>query len=143
MTSPSMTALGFRHRERGSALLELPFVLGLIVMPFALLVLQLPIWVQHQAAADDAAGEAARLVVAHGVDADTATLVAAIEASRGLPAGALHVEVESGGRPGDPVTARVVVDMPTITLPVFGVIGRSSWATSHTERVPDFGSNES
>ncbi len=132
--------------ERGSAVLELPFVLGLIVVPFALLVLQLPIWVQHQAAAEDAAAEVTRLMAVHGHGndngADISQLTAAIESSRGLKPGTLHASVNASGRPGEPITVSVTVDIPTLTLPVFGVIGQATWTAAHTERQPDFGSVE-
>ncbi len=142
MISIPATTPRTRRGERGSAVLELPLILGLIVIPFALLVLQFPLWVERQAAADDAAAEVARAVAIHGLDADVDAVVAAIESARRLPSGTLRVGVETDARPGDPITARVVVDMPTLTLPVFGVVGRSSWTTTHTERLPDYGAVE-
>lgn len=131
-----------RRAEQGSAVLELPFMLGLIVIPFALLVLQVPVWVEHQAAATDAAAELARAITVNGRSTDAAGLVAAVERSHGLAAGRLHASLIEG-RPAEPVTAIITVDIPALTLPVFGVVGCRSWTTSHTERQPDFASVES
>ncbi len=131
-----------REAERGSALLELPFVLGLIVLPFALLVLQLPVWVERQVAAGDAAAEIARAIVVHGVEVDEGELLMAIESAHGLEPGSLTGSRVIPGLAGEAVTVEVTVEIPAITLPVFGSIGRGSWTASHVERMPDHGSLE-
>ncbi len=131
-----------RQGERGSALLELPFVLGLIVLPFALLVLQLPIWVERQMAAGDAAAEIARSVVVHGAEVDEGELLAAIESAHGLKPGSLTGFRLTPGLAGEAVVVEVTVEIPAITLPVFGSIGRGSWTATHVERMPDHGSLE-
>ncbi|MEZ5230253.1 MAG: hypothetical protein R2710_27390 [Acidimicrobiales bacterium] len=122
-------------------MLELPFVLGLIVLPFAVLVLQLPTWVEHQLAATDAAAEVARAVTVSESNVEVGDLVAAIEASHGLAPGSLRVR-QVDGRPGEPVTARVTVDVPALTVPGFGVVARHPWTATHVERRPDFASVE-
>lgn len=131
-----------RGRERGSASVELPFLLGMVVLPFALLVLQLPIWVQRQAAAADAAAEIARSFAVQGDGSATDILLRAIETSHGVPAGALHSTAIAEVSPGAPIVVAVTVDIPVLTIPIFGTIGRQAWTATHIERQPDFGSVE-
>jgi len=61
------------RREQGSAALELPLLLGLLLIPFGLLMLTFPTWVERQTAARDAAGEVARHLVIGGDPSDTYT----------------------------------------------------------------------
>lgn len=130
--------------QRGSAALELPLIVCLLLLPFAMLVLTIPTWVERQMAARDAAGELARLLVVTEVDVDSgprlAALLARIEVSHGLAVGALRLaEAPSGSlTPGDQITVRVSVDLPGPSVPMLGDLGTGSWTASHTERVPDY-----
>ncbi len=129
---------GTRRTERGSAAVELPFVLGLIVIPFALLVLQLPVWVERQAAANEAASEMAR-ALAVGSVLDPGAILDAVATSYQVPPGALTLTGMEDGGPGQPITVGVAVEIPVLRLPVFGTIGQRSWTVMHSERHPDFG----
>ncbi len=133
-----------RHRsERGSALLEFPMVFGLILVPFGLLVISAPTWVERQTAARDAAGEAARSIVVAGPDSSTPEqIVRSIEAGYGLAPGSLDASIPAGGHsPGSSVTVDVAVEIPALSLPIFGSVGSVSWTASHTERYPDYGAD--
>ncbi len=141
---------GQRVGERGSAAFELPLILGLILLPFGVLLLSVSTWVERQTAARDAAGEAARVVVIHGDDgvAEAEALVRQIEAGYGLPAGSMRLELadgiaQGGGLvPGEAVLARVTVEMPGAVLPLFGSFGEVTWTAEHVERFPDYGAIE-
>ena len=130
-----------RRVERGAVAIEVPFVVGLVLIPFGLLVVTVPTWVERQTMVRDAAAEAARAVALDprsgiGIgDAAAADLVAGY----GLDA---DVTVEWAGAlsPGSEVTATASVDVPVLDLPVFGAIGGQTITRSHTERVADYGS---
>ena len=134
---------GRQRRERGSALLEFPLVFGLILVPFGLLVISASTWVERQTAARDAAGEAARAIVVAGADSTTPEqIVQSIEAGYGLAPGSLDASIPPGGHtPGSSVTVDVVVEIPALSLPIFGSVGSVSWTASHTERYPDVGAD--
>ncbi len=128
-------------RERGSALIEFPLVIGLILIPFGVLVISAPTWVERQTAARDAAGEAARSIVLSGPEsASPDQVVQSIEAGYGLEPGSLDASIPAGGHaPGSSVTVDVSVEIPALSLPIFGTVGSVSWTASHTERYPDYG----
>lgn len=133
-----------RDRQRGSALIEFPMVIGLILIPFGMLAISATTWVERQTAARDAAGEAARALVMAGPDAavDPAALVRQIEQGYGLPAGTLQVSLPAAtGLPGESITVAVTVEIPALALPIFGDVGSVDWTTEHTERLPDFGAD--
>ncbi len=130
-----------RTGERGSAAFELPLILGLILLPFGVLLLSVSTWVERQTAARDAAGEAARVVVVHGPEgvASAQTLVREIEAGYGLPQGSMALDLAPSVVPGEGVVASVTVEMPGAVLPLFGSFGEVTWTATHIERYPDYG----
>ncbi len=131
-------------RQRGSALLEFPLILGLILMPFGLLILSAPTWVERQTAARDAAGESARYLLLNGQDGSLTAeqIVREIEAGYGLAPGTLRVSMPPGGVvPGESVTVQVTVTIPAVAVPIFGAIGEVDWTAEHTERAPDYGAS--
>lgn len=128
--------------ERGSAALELPLAIGLLLLPLALLVITVPAWPERQTVARAAAAEASRTVVLAGSwpeGADEArAVVAQAAANHGLGPDALSLELAGSLERGASVTARVTVEMPALALPGLATVSRWSWTTSHTERVDDF-----
>ena len=124
--------------DRGSAAVELPLVIGLVLIPLGLLVLSVPTWIERQHAAHDAAAEASRAVVTGSGDpeAEARAVVGRIEQAYGLPAGTLRLQLQAADR-GQPVTARVTVEIPVTNLPVLGRLPAVDWTASHTERHPD------
>lgn len=142
-----MTVIG--SNQRGSASLELPLLLGLVIIPFALLILTIPRWVEHQTAARDAAAEIGRLLVVQPTSAgegqvEPDQLLRRIEKAHGLRAGSLSLAGSPTGSltPGGVVVVRVVVDLPGPTIPVLGSLGLGSWTAEHAERVPDFAGSD-
>lgn len=127
------------QRERGSAIFELPLIVGLILVPFGLLVLLLPTWVERQTAARDAGAEVARAIVVAGPSVDRDTLLRRIEVGHGLAPGSLRLVEVSGHEPAEMVTVRVSVVLPGRGLPLLGAVLPRTWTAVHTERRPDYG----
>lgn len=120
------------------AAIELPLVIGLVLIPLGLLVLHVPTWIERQHAARDAAAEVARLMVSSS-DATTTDVDAVVErvtAAHGLPPGSMRLQLDQAGR-GQPVTARVTVEIPAARLPGLGEVAAVSWTATHIERYPD------
>lgn len=143
-----------RHAEDGSAPLELALGVGLLLLPVAVLVLSFPTWIERQAMARAAAGEAARAAVLaehpdgavaaaealvaeaarnHGVDPADVT-VCLSSAPVGAPPGACTDRPHLGR--GAAVTAEVTVRLPALTLPGLATaLEATSTTARHTERV--------
>jgi hypothetical protein len=125
--------------ERGTAAIETPLALVLLLVPVALMVITIPAWPERQTVARAAATQAARTaVLADSWDEATAAgedTVARSGANYGLPAGDLTVEWEGTLLRGGTVTARVTVRMPALVVPGLGRIGAWSWTASHSELV--------
>lgn len=131
-----------RQRERGVAAIELPLVIGLVLIPLGLLVLHVPVWIEHQHIAREAAAEAARSIAtatSGDAAADAQRVVDSVAASHGLDRGALRLRIEPG--PND-VTARVTVRIPGARLPGLRSVTAVDWTASHRERLPDFGERD-
>lgn len=128
--------------QRGSAAIELPLAIGLLLLPVALLVITIPAWPERQTVARAAAAEASRAVVLAGSwpeGADEArAVVAQTAANHGLEPGALSLQLTGSLERGASVTARVTVEMPALALPGLAAVSRWAWSTSHTEHVDDF-----
>ncbi|NNE94959.1 MAG: hypothetical protein HKN24_02930 [Acidimicrobiales bacterium] len=126
-----------RRFERGSTVVELPMVLGFLIIPVAFLILTVPTWLQGIHAANDAAAESARAFVLSGGDP------AAVERARDATA------ISHGFDPGQlPITSasptaalatdvevRVQVQLRAIAL--FDV-GSFTFTASHVERYPTY-----
>ena len=130
-----------RRGERGSAAFELPLILGLVLVPFGVLVLSISTWVERQTAARDAAGETARFAVVAGPERldEVEPLLREIEQGYGLPAGSLRLQFAPSDVPGEAIISQVTVSMPGAVIPLFGSFGDVSWTAEHVERVPDYG----
>lgn len=125
--------------ERGTAVVETPVALVLLLIPVALLVITLPTWPERQTVARAAAAEAARsAVLAHswdeGVIAGEDAVARAAE-NYGLPPGDLAVDWAGSFTRGGSITARVTVRMPALAVPGLGQIAAWTWTASHTEYV--------
>ena len=127
--------------ERGSAAFEMPLIVGLILIPFGVLVLSVSTWVERQTAARDAAAETARFAVIAGPERadDVESLLRDIESGYGLAPGSMRVELVPSPAPGEAVVSRVTISMPGAVVPLFGSFGDVSWTAEHVERLPDFG----
>ncbi len=128
-----------RGPERGSAILELPLLLGLVVIPFAFVVLTLPVWVERRAIGRDAAAEVARSIAVDGSTEGMGPLLAELEVAAGLAPGALRVSEPPTLVAGDTIRVSVEVDVPLVSIPVFGAVGGFAWTATHAERIPDHG----
>ncbi len=120
-------------------------MIGLILIPFGILILSIPTWIERQTAARDAAAESARYLVLAGPEGlEGATqIVADVERGYGLPAGSLRLEMPSELVPGEALTVRVVVVIPAADIPLMGSFGDTTWSAEHTERYPDYGEGTS
>lgn len=137
-----------RRGERGSVTLEAVFAVGLLLIPAAALLVQLPGWLATGHAAQIAANEAARRVVladdlAVGLEAAHRT-AAEVLANHGLaPADlldlALTVDPPGDLQRGQTVTVTVTVRGNPIVVPGLGSVGNPFDAVrAATERVDDY-----
>ena len=119
----------------GHAALELALGAGLLLLPVTLLVLSLPTWAQHQAAARLASQQAARAVAMAG-DWEAGTRAGQVRAEE---VAANHrvslaepVRFEGTLARGGSVTAVVTVTVPPMAVPLVGEVAGFRWSTSHT-----------
>ncbi len=140
--------------ERGTAAVELPLGVLLLLVPAALLVLSFAPWVERQSLARVTAREAARTVAL----ADTAPLGEAaarelagrIARNHGVapedvrvafcapPGASAEVKAQSTCAPlrrGGRVVVEVQVRLPLVTIPGLSGVGEHWWATSHVEQI--------
>ncbi len=134
--------------ERGSAALETVFAIGFLLIPAAVLLVQLPGWIATGQAAQVAATEAARQVVladdmTNGV-ATAHTIAAQIIQNHGLSVNDL-ISVSIAADPagdlqrGQTVTVTVTVRGNPIVVPGLGTVGNPFDAIrAGTERVDDY-----
>ncbi|MGH9011607.1 MAG: hypothetical protein ACRDYF_17450 [Acidimicrobiia bacterium] len=126
----------------GTAVLETPLAVVLLLIPVAILVITLPTWPERQTIARAAAAKAARSAVLadswdEGVQAGDDT-VAQAGANAGLATGDLAVDWAGTHRRGGAITARVTVRMPALVLPGLGRVAAWTWTASHTEYVDQY-----
>lgn len=128
--------------ERGTAAIETPLALVLLLVPVALMVITIPAWPERQTVARAAATQAARTaVLADSWDEATAAgedAVARSGANYGVAAGDLTVDWDGTLARGGTVTARVTVRMPALVVPGLGRVGAWSWTASHSELVDHY-----
>lgn len=126
-----------RRSERGAVVVEIPMVLGFLIIPVAFLILTVPTWLQGIHAANDGAAESARAFVLSGADPDAVgRALSATATSHGFD-GRLDLASAStsGVGPGDEVTIVVNVELPAIAL--FDV-GSFTYTATHVERYPSY-----
>lgn len=128
--------------DAGSAAIEMPLAIGLLLLPIAMVVMLVPQWPERQTVARAAAKEAASLYANAPDQASGATLaqasVSQAAANHGLPAGAMTVALGGQWCRACSVTATVTVEIPAIDVPFAGTIGSFTHTTSSTARVDDF-----
>ncbi len=126
-----------RRSERGTAVIEIPMVLGFLIIPVAFLILTIPTWLQGIHAANDAAAESARAFVLSGADPDSVTRALTASASSHGYEDRLQLAsaTTTGIGPGDEVTVTVNVQLRAIAL--FNV-GSFTYTASHVERYPSY-----
>ncbi len=126
-----------RSSERGSAVIEIPMVLGFLIIPVAFLILTIPTWLQGIHAANDAAAESARAFVLSGADPGAVDrALSATASSHGYDDRIqLASATTTGIGPGDEVTITVDVELRAIAL--FNV-GSFTYTASHVERYPSY-----
>ncbi len=126
-----------RAGERGSAVIELPMVLGFLIIPIAFVVLTIPTWLQDIHAANDAAAEAGRAFVLSGGDGEAVDrAIQAAELSHGRESGSLALSsVAPTAELSSAVEVSVTVEVTAIALFDFGSF---SYTATHTERYPTY-----
>lgn len=126
-------------RDRGSAPIELPLAVGLLLLPLAAAVAVMPTWAERQSMARLAAQEAARtIVLADTWEEGTAAadaLAAQIAANHDIDPADLTLVYHGALRRGDTVTASATVLIPGVVLPGLGPVAGAHWTVSHTEAV--------
>ena len=126
-----------RSGERGSAVVELPMVLGFLIIPVAFVILTIPTWLQGVHAANDAAAESARAFVLSGGDpGSVARALDATANSHGFEPGELSIaSVAPTAALASDVEVRVQVELRAIAL--FDV-GSFTYTATHVERYPTY-----
>jgi hypothetical protein len=126
-----------RTSERGSAIVELPMVLGFLIIPVAFVILTIPTWLQGVHAANDAAAESARAFVLSGGDPESVgRALDATALSHGFAPGDLSVaSAAPTAALSTDVEVRVQVQLRAIAL--FDV-GSFTYTASHVERYPTY-----
>ncbi len=132
-----MIDLRSRTRERGSAVIELPLVLGFLIIPVAFVILTIPTWLQGVHAANDAAAESGRAFVLSGGDPESVgRALEATSVSHGFEPGELSiVSAAPTAALASDVEIRVQVELRAIAL--FDV-GSFTYTATHVERYPTY-----
>lgn len=132
-----MIDLRSRTGERGSAVIELPMVLGFLIIPVAFVILTIPTWLQGVHAANEAAAESGRAFVLSGGDAESVgRALEATAVSHGFEPGELSiVSAAPTATLASDVEIRVQVELRAIAL--FDV-GSFTYTATHVERYPTY-----
>ncbi|MGI9610225.1 MAG: hypothetical protein ACR2NL_08005 [Acidimicrobiia bacterium] len=123
--------------EQGSAVIELPMVLGFLIIPVAVVILTIPTWLQGVHAANDAAAESARAFVLSGGDQESvARALDATASSHGFAPGDLSItSAAPTAALATDVEVRVQVQLRAVALFDFGSI---TYTATHVERYPTY-----
>ena len=130
------------HADRGSAAVEMPLAVGLLLLPIAVIVMVVPQWPERQTIARATAHDAAT-IYANAADPGIGAALArsSVEqagANHGLPSGALTVELSGQWCRACTVTATVTVDIPALDVPFAGMIGAFTYTASSSARIDDY-----
>lgn len=129
-------------RDRGTAAVEMPLAVGLLLLPIAMIVMLVPQWPERQTVASAAAKDAAT-VYANATDPTSGaeralTVVAEAAANHGLAPGALTLRLAGAWCRACTVTAEVTADIPAVDIPFAGTVGSFTWTASSSARVDDY-----
>lgn len=115
---------------------------GLIMLPLVMLVASVPRWVETRSMAELAAQEAARRVVLADTqdegEAAGDAVARQIAANHGMDGSSLTVQFEGLLDWGEEITARVIVPMPLLSIPLIGDFTATAYVAEHAERVDDY-----
>lgn len=128
--------------DRGTAAIELPLAVGLLLLPISMIVMLVPQWPERQTVARAAAKDAAT-VFANAPDVATGrelaqASVAQAAANHGLPSESLTVVLGGDWCRACTVMATVTVDIPAVDVPLVGTIGSFTWSASSSARIDDY-----
>lgn len=128
--------------DRGSAAVEMPLAVGLLLLPVSVIVMVVPQWPERQTVATAAAKDAAAVYAnagdpASGVELAQASVVRAAT-NHGLPSGAMTLELGGDWCRACTVTATVTVDIPAVEVPLVGSIGAFTWTATSSARIDDY-----
>ena len=116
--------------------------IGLIMLPLVMLVASVPRWVETRSMSELAAQEAARRVVLADTqpEGEAAGEAAArqIAVNHGMDGSNLTVQFEGTLDWGEEITARVIVPMPLLSIPLIGDFAATDYVAEHAERVDDY-----
>jgi hypothetical protein len=130
--------------EAGTAAVEMPLAVGLLLLPIVMIVLLVPQWPERQTIARAAAKEAASLYAnapdAASGAAQARAAVAQAAANHALPAGAMTVALGGQWCRACTVTASVTIDIPAVAVPAVGTFGGFAWSASSSARIDDYAS---
>ena len=139
-----------RRGEAGFISVEYAVAIGLLLIPIGLLVITMPSWPERQTIGRVAAEEAAR-VAALADNADEAAyegeaIALQVVSNWGLDdedVADIDISTDGAFGRGAQVRATVVMEMPALAIPGFGVFNGWSWTAEHTEVVDQYRSFES
>lgn len=128
--------------DSGTAAVEMPLAVGLLLLPIAMIVMLVPQWPERQTVARAAAKDAAT-VYANAPDPDNGAArarasVAQAATNHGLTASQMTVELGGEWCRACDVTASVTVVIPAVDVPFVGSVGSFTWTASSTARIDDY-----
>jgi hypothetical protein len=132
---------GRRFRgDRGTAAIELPLSIALLLLPIAIVVMAVPQWPEHQTVATAAAKEAATLyaTATEAGDGATAAQAAVEQAAANYGLDGLDLELSGSWCRGCTVTAHVTVNVPAVRVPFISSTGSFEWTATSSARVDDY-----
>jgi hypothetical protein len=129
-------------RDGGSAAVEMPLAVGLLLLPIAMIVMVVPQWPERQTIARAAAKDAATIYVSASDPANGEALarasVSEAAANYGLPPGTLTLTLDGGWCRACTVTAAVTVAIPAVELPLLGPLASLTYTATSSARIDDY-----
>jgi hypothetical protein len=128
--------------DQGTAAVEMPLAVGLLLLPIAMVVMVVPQWPERQTLATAAAKEAASLY-ANAADpatgaAQARAAVGQAAANHGVPESSMTVSLGGEWCRACTVSASVTVAIPAIDVPFAGAVGGFEWTATSEARIDDY-----